>query len=134
MTYEEVKAIYDKYYKDEKFVRVLEKDVCPETKWVEGSNYVDINFKIDPRTNRIIMMGAIDNPGKRCGRTGSTEYEPDVRTSGDRRSGTGANVPINFRKKDADKMKCKGSIILSSSENTGRGEKNNTYEYKSNDN
>ena len=61
VTYEEVKAIYDKYYKDEKFVRVLEKDVCPETKWVEGSNYVYINFKIDPRTNRIIMMGAIDN-------------------------------------------------------------------------
>ena len=43
------------------FVRVLEKDVYPETKWVEGSNYVDIGFKIDPRTNRIIMMGAIDN-------------------------------------------------------------------------
>ena len=61
VTYEEVKAIYDKYYADEKFVRVLEKDVCPQTKWVEGSNYVDVNFKIYPRTNRIIMMGAIDN-------------------------------------------------------------------------
>ena len=60
-TYEEVKAVYDKYYKNEKFVRVLEKDVCPETKWVEGSNYVDVNFKIDNRTGRIIMMGAIDN-------------------------------------------------------------------------
>lgn len=59
--YEDVKAIYDQYYKEETFVRVLEKDVLPETKWVEGSNYVDINFKIDPRTNRIIMMGAIDN-------------------------------------------------------------------------
>lgn len=61
VTYDEVKAIYDKYYANEKFIRVLEKNVCPETKWVEGSNYVDINFKIDPRTNRIIMMGAIDN-------------------------------------------------------------------------
>lgn len=61
VTCDEVKAIYDKYYANEKFIRVLEKDVCPETKWVEGSNYVDINFKIDPRTNRIIMMGAIDN-------------------------------------------------------------------------
>ena len=61
VTYEEVKAIYDKYYADEKFVRVLEKDQCPETKWVEGSNYVDIGFKIDERTGRIIMMGAIDN-------------------------------------------------------------------------
>ena len=61
VTYEEVKAIYDKYYGDEYFVRVLDKDVCPETRWVEGSNFVDINFKIEPRTNRLIMMGAIDN-------------------------------------------------------------------------
>ena len=60
-TYEEVKAVYEKYYKEEKFIRVLDEGICPETKWVEGSNYVDINFKIDPRTNRIIMMGAIDN-------------------------------------------------------------------------
>lgn len=60
-TYEEIKAVYDKYYKEEKFVRVLPKDVLPETKWIEGSNYVDINFKIDLRTGRIIMMGALDN-------------------------------------------------------------------------
>lgn len=61
VTYEEVKAAYDKYYADEKFVRVLDKGVCPETRWVEGSNYVDVNFKIEPRTNRLIMMGALDN-------------------------------------------------------------------------
>ena len=61
VSWEDVKAVYDKYYASEKFVRVLDQDVCPETKWVEGSNYVDIGFKIDPRTNRIIMMGAIDN-------------------------------------------------------------------------
>lgn len=61
VTYERVKQIYDKYYNDEKFVRVLDRDVIPETRWVEGSNYVDVNFKIDPRTNRIIMMGAMDN-------------------------------------------------------------------------
>lgn len=61
VTYEEIKAVYDKYYAKEKFVRVLDKDVFPETKWVEGSNYVDINFKIDERTGRIIMIGAIDN-------------------------------------------------------------------------
>ncbi|MDC7301539.1 N-acetyl-gamma-glutamyl-phosphate reductase [Agathobacter ruminis] len=61
VTYEEVKAVYDRYYKDEKFVRVLPQGVCPETKWVEGSNYVDVNFVIDERTNRIVMMGALDN-------------------------------------------------------------------------
>ncbi|MEE1078109.1 MAG: N-acetyl-gamma-glutamyl-phosphate reductase [Agathobacter sp.] len=60
-TYDEIKAVYDKYYADEKFVRVLNKGALPETKWVEGSNYVDINFVIDERTGRIIMMGALDN-------------------------------------------------------------------------
>ena len=53
VTYEEVKAVYDKYYKEETFVRVLERDVCPETRWVEGSNFVDIGFKIEPRTHRL---------------------------------------------------------------------------------
>lgn len=59
--YDMVRAVYDKYYENEKFVRVLDKDVCPETRWVEGSNYVDVNFKIDKRTNRIVVMGALDN-------------------------------------------------------------------------
>lgn len=61
VTYEEVKAVYDRYYADEQFVRVLERDVTPQTRWVEGSNFVDVNFKIDPRTRRVIMMGAMDN-------------------------------------------------------------------------
>ncbi|MCR5429647.1 MAG: N-acetyl-gamma-glutamyl-phosphate reductase [Eubacterium sp.] len=61
VTYDDVKKIYDKYYKDEKFIRVLDKDVCPETRFVANSNYTDINFKIDERTNRIVMMGALDN-------------------------------------------------------------------------
>jgi len=61
VTYEEVKAIYDKYYKNEYYVRVLDKGICPETRWVEGSNFVDVNFVIDKRTNRIIMIGAMDN-------------------------------------------------------------------------
>ena len=54
VTYEEVKAIYDKYYENEYFVRVLGRDEAPQTKWVEGSNFVDVNFKI-------VMMGAMDN-------------------------------------------------------------------------
>ena len=35
--------------------------MVPQTRWVEGSNFADIAFQIDPRTNRLIMMGAIDN-------------------------------------------------------------------------
>lgn len=61
VSYEEVKAVYDRYYENEQFVRVLEKGICPQTKWVEGSNYVDVNFQLDLRTGRVIMMGAMDN-------------------------------------------------------------------------
>lgn len=61
VSYDKVKEIYDRYYAGEQFIRVLEKGVCPQTKWVEGSNYVDVNFQIDPRTGRVIMMGAMDN-------------------------------------------------------------------------
>ncbi len=61
LSYEDVRAVYDRYYEKEYFVRVLDADICPQTRWVEGSNFVDLNFKIDPRTNRIVMMGAMDN-------------------------------------------------------------------------
>ncbi len=59
--WEELRAAYDRCYGQERFVRVLDRGVCPETRWVEGSNYVDVNFVIDERTGRVIMMGALDN-------------------------------------------------------------------------
>ena len=40
---------------------LLEEGVPAETRWVEGSNYVDLSFQTDVRTNRVIVMGAIDN-------------------------------------------------------------------------
>ena len=58
---EELRALYEDTYKNEQFVRVLPDGICPETRWVEGSNYVDVNVKKDSRTNRVIMMGAMDN-------------------------------------------------------------------------
>ena len=61
VTEEEARAVYEKYYQNEYFVRLLEPGAVPQTRWVEGSNFADVNFKIDPRTNRVVMMGAIDN-------------------------------------------------------------------------
>lgn len=61
VTDQDIKEIYNDYYNKERFIRILKEDIYPETKNVKGSNYVDINFKIDSRTNRIIMMGALDN-------------------------------------------------------------------------
>lgn len=56
-----ISDVYNKYYKNEKFIRFLGQGQTPETKWVEGSNYVDIGFALDERTHRVVMMGAIDN-------------------------------------------------------------------------
>ncbi|MDO4288209.1 MAG: N-acetyl-gamma-glutamyl-phosphate reductase [Eubacterium sp.] len=59
-TEEELRQVYRDFYKDEYFVRLTE-DVMPETKWVKGSNYCDIGLTLDQRTNRVIVIGAIDN-------------------------------------------------------------------------
>lgn len=61
VTRSKVKEAYDTYYKDEKFIRVLPEDKIAETRWVKGSNYCDISFKIDERTNRLIVVSSIDN-------------------------------------------------------------------------
>lgn len=58
---DDIYEIYHSYYDDEYFVRVLPDGVCPETRWVEGSNFVDVGIKKDDRTGRVIMMGAMDN-------------------------------------------------------------------------
>ena len=49
-------------YKDEPFIRLV--DGSPETRYVKGTNTVDIGWRIDSRTGNIIAMGAIDNLGK----------------------------------------------------------------------
>jgi len=56
-----IKEVYEKYYGKEMFIRLLEDGVFPETKWVEGSNFVDMNYAIDERTHKVIMIGALDN-------------------------------------------------------------------------
>lgn len=58
---DDVYSIYNNYYINEEFVRILKKGSNPETKWVKGSNYVDIGLNIDKRTNTLIVTGAIDN-------------------------------------------------------------------------
>ena len=38
-------------------------------------NFVDINYKVDPRTNRVIMMGAMDNLVKGAAGQSNSKYE-----------------------------------------------------------
>jgi N-acetyl-gamma-glutamyl-phosphate reductase len=42
----------------------LGRNHCPDTKNVVGTNFIDIGWAHDPRTNQIILMSAEDNIGK----------------------------------------------------------------------
>ena len=53
--------MYSAKYEDEPFIRLLEPPALPATQYVRGSNFCDISFRVDERTNRIIIMSAIDN-------------------------------------------------------------------------
>ncbi len=58
---QEIDSLYHNLYQQEPFVRLLAEDSFPATQHVRGSNFCDISFKIDPVTNRIIVMSVIDN-------------------------------------------------------------------------
>ena len=58
VTEDDVKKAYS-MYDGEPFVRMT--DMLPETRFVKGTNLVDISYRIDRRTGNIIAMGAIDN-------------------------------------------------------------------------
>ena len=48
-------------YGDEPFVRLLVGNKLPDTKNVVGSNFIEIAWRLDPRTGRLIVMSAEDN-------------------------------------------------------------------------
>jgi N-acetyl-gamma-glutamyl-phosphate reductase len=57
----DIRHCYDQMYGLEPFIRVLPEDTYPATQYVRGSNFCDIGFKVDSRTNRVIILSAIDN-------------------------------------------------------------------------
>jgi len=58
---DELQDLYATFYSSEYFVRVLDKGVVPATQYVRASNFCDIGLKYDPRTERIVVLSAIDN-------------------------------------------------------------------------
>ncbi len=54
-------------YASQPFVRLLGQGKSADTKMVTRTNFIDIGFEIDPRTNRLILMSAEDNLGKGAG-------------------------------------------------------------------
>jgi len=58
---EKISACYAKAYAKEPFVRLLEGKALPDTKNVNGTNVIEIAWRLDPRTGRLIVMSAEDN-------------------------------------------------------------------------
>ena len=58
---EKISACYQSAYANEPFVRLLEGKALPDTKNVTGTNILEIAWRLDPRTGRLIVMSAEDN-------------------------------------------------------------------------
>ncbi|MGF7184846.1 N-acetyl-gamma-glutamyl-phosphate reductase [Desulfitispora alkaliphila] len=58
---EQIGEVFKEYYKEEKFVQVLPEGINPQTNWVSGTNNCQISITVDQRTNRLIVVSAIDN-------------------------------------------------------------------------
>src|SRR5450432_2685668 len=58
---EKISACYAKAYGNEPFIRLLDGKNLPDTKNVVGTNVIEIAWRLDPRTGRLIVMSAEDN-------------------------------------------------------------------------
>jgi N-acetyl-gamma-glutamyl-phosphate reductase len=56
-----IDSIFQEAYRREPFVRLLGSERLPDTKHVVGTNFIDIAWKVDSRTGRVVLMSAIDN-------------------------------------------------------------------------
>jgi len=57
----QINACYEAVYAKEPFVRMLDDKGLPDTKNVVGTNVIEIAWRLDPRTGRLIVMSALDN-------------------------------------------------------------------------
>ncbi len=57
----QIEGTYQNAYGAEPFVRLLEGKALPDTKNVVGTNVIEIAWRLDPRTGRLIVMSAEDN-------------------------------------------------------------------------
>jgi N-acetyl-gamma-glutamyl-phosphate reductase len=56
-----ISAAFQLAYTDEPFVRLLDDKTLPDTKNIVGSNFIEIAWRLDQRTGRLIVMSAEDN-------------------------------------------------------------------------
>ncbi|HHJ07165.1 MAG TPA: N-acetyl-gamma-glutamyl-phosphate reductase, partial [Anaerolineae bacterium] len=61
----ELWKLYRRAYKNEPFIRLVKSKSgihrYPDPKLLAGSNFCDIGFEVDPQSNRVVVISAIDN-------------------------------------------------------------------------
>lgn len=57
----EIIQFFEQFYSEHPFIRIRPEGIWPSTKEVYGSNYCDLGFMADPRTNRLTIVSVIDN-------------------------------------------------------------------------
>ena len=87
---EDIRTCLTTYYSDRPFVRLCPDQRLPDTRYVRGTNYCDIGFRVDEGHNRLILVSAIDNLVK--GAAGQAVQNMNIMLGFDERAGL-ANVP-----------------------------------------
>jgi N-acetyl-gamma-glutamyl-phosphate reductase len=57
----EIAEALEEAYQDARFVRLLGNTGCPDTKHVTGTNFIDVAWRLDSRTGRLVLLSAEDN-------------------------------------------------------------------------
>jgi N-acetyl-gamma-glutamyl-phosphate reductase len=89
----EIRRLYEDFYKDEHFIRVLPSKVTASTNRVRQSNYCDISVHLDQSGSTLIIAGAIDNMVKGC--AGQAIQNMNIVFNFDEKEGLGA-IPALF--------------------------------------
>ncbi len=58
---DDILTIYTAFYRSSPFVKILPHGIYPQTKWAWGTNLCYIGIETDARTDRVIVLSAIDN-------------------------------------------------------------------------
>ncbi len=85
----DVFSAYREVYQDAPFVRVVKQKRglfrYPDPKVVEGTNYAEVGFELEPDTGRLVVISAIDNLVK--GTAGHALQALNIRMGWDEKTG-----------------------------------------------
>lgn len=90
---DEIYGVYQEFFKDEEFIRILPEGRTADLKFVQRSNYCDISLHLDEKTNTLIIISCIDNMVK--GAAGQAVQNMNIMSGFNENSGLNM-IPASF--------------------------------------